>query len=117
MELFKVKKVISRAMGELPIQGDGSTFKPQAYKRETKAGETPSNTGYVETPTAAELKIKLNAVLDPQDYRNLTNDTLTIYLSNGAVHVMPSAWSVEPVELGQGEYEVTFNSGMSERIQ
>lgn len=117
MELFKVKKVTSRLLGELPLQADGSSFNPQSYKRETKVGETPTNTGYVETPTAAELKLKLNAVLDPQDFRNVTNDTLTIYLSNGSVHTMPNAWCTEPIELGQGEYDVTFNSATSEKLQ
>ena len=82
MELFKVYKVTSRLLGDLPLQANGTTFSPQSYSRETKIGETPNATGYVETNTVAELKLKLNAVLDPGVFSGVKNDTLTIYFKN-----------------------------------
>jgi hypothetical protein len=43
MKLERVHRVISKksALGELPLQKGGSTFKPAGIKRETKAGEVP----------------------------------------------------------------------------
>ena len=117
MELFKVYKVTSRLLGDLPLQANGTTFSPQSYSRETKIGETPNATGYVETNTVAELKLKLNAVLDPGIFAGVKNDTLTIYFKNGMVYMMPNAWVVDKVELGQGEYDVTYNSKFSEKIK
>jgi hypothetical protein len=61
MKLERVQRVISQALGELPLQEKGATFKPAGKKRETKPGEVPENTGYTESQTFAELKIKLNA--------------------------------------------------------
>lgn len=117
MQLLKVKRVVSSLLGELPLQDNGGSFKPQMFKRETKVGESPSSTGYVESPTAAELKIKLNASIDPVDFKNASSDTLTIYLSTGSVHTMPNAWVTEALELSSGEYEVTYNSATSEKLQ
>lgn len=117
MKLFKVVRVVSSLLGELPIQDGGGSFKPQMFKRETKVGESPTNTGFVESPTAAELKIKLNASIDPVEFRNASSDTLTIYIAGGSVHVMPNAWVTEALELSGGEYEVSYNSATSEKVQ
>lgn len=117
MKLLKVVRVVSSLLGELPLQDSGGSFKPQMYKRETKIGESPSSTGYVESPTPAELKIKLNAVIDPSDFKNASSDTLTIYLSTGSVHTMSNSWVTEALELGSGEYEVTYNSATSSKLQ
>lgn len=117
MKLQKVVRVVSGLVGELPIQDGGGSFKPQMYKRDTKVGETPNSTGFVESPTAAELKIKLNASIDPTAFRNASADTLTIYLSTGSVHTMPNAWVTEALELGAGEYDITYNSATSEKLQ
>lgn len=116
MQLSKVKRVISSVLGELPVKEGGGSFKPQAYKRETQTGEVPENTGFVESPTAAELKIKMNAALDPSDFRDVSSDTLTIFLAGGGQHVMPNAWVTDAVELGAGEMEVTYNSAKSEKL-
>lgn len=116
MKLLKVIRVVSASLGELPIQDGGGSFKPQMYKRETKIGETPGSTGYVESPTVAELKIKLNAAIDPSDFKNISSDTVTIYLSSGSTHVMPNAWVIDTIELQGGEYEVTYNSATSEKL-
>ena len=115
--LLKVQRVISATLGELPIQEGGGTFKPSGHKRETKGAEVAENIDFVESPTAAELKLKLNASssVDIQSV-DVSDDTLTIFLCGGGKHVMPNAWSTEPVELGNGEYEVTFNSRKSQKL-
>jgi len=117
MELKKVKRVISSVLGELPLKdGGGNTFKPGGFKRETQGAEVAENIGYVETPTAAELTGTLNAAMDPSVFRNISNDTLTIYLSGGGQHMMPRAWITEAAELGNGEIKITYNSGKSEKL-
>lgn len=117
MILLKVRRVVSATSGELPIKSGGGSFKPSGYKRETQEGEVPENTGYTESSTAAELKVKLNASVDPSEFIGVSNDTLTIYLDGGGEHVMPNAWVTETPELSSGEYEVTYNSGKSERMK
>jgi hypothetical protein len=116
MKLNKVYRVISSNLGDLPLKEGGGTFKPAAFKRETQGAEVPENIGYVETPTAAELSLTLNASLDPEQFRALDNDTLTIYLAGGGQHTMPAAWVTEAVELGAGELKVTYNSAKSEKL-
>lgn len=113
--LSKVIRVVSTGFGELPIQADGGTFKPSGYKRETKDGEQPENTYFVETPSHAELKLKLNASVDPQSLTT-SNDTLTIYTASGNQYVMPNAWSVDMGELGKGEFDIEFHSAKSQKL-
>ena len=116
MKLNKVTRVVSSTLGELPIKEGGGTFKPGAFKRETQGAEVAENIGYVETPTAAELTLTLNANMDPEQFRNIDNDTLTIVLAGGSQHMMPRAWITEAVQLGNGELSVTYNSAKSERL-
>ena len=116
MKSLKVKRVVSTTLGELPLKEKGGTFRPSAFKRETQGAETAENIGFTETPQAAELKVTLNAALDPSVFKDITDDTLTIYLDGGGQHTMPGAWVTEPPELGDGEYSVTFNSGKSEKL-
>lgn len=116
MNLNKIVKVISNEVGDLPLKEGGATFKPSGFKRETQSGEVPENTGYIESPTPAELTLTLNASLDPQDFNKCTNDLLTITFSGGSVHNMSNAWVTEAVELGNGELKVTFNSAKSEKL-
>ena len=112
MQLLKVSRVISTSLGELPLKEGGATFKPSSFKRETQVGEVHENTGYVETPTAAELSLTLNAAIDPQAFANVSNDTLTIILSG----YMPAAWVTEAVELSKGELKVVYNSAKSQKL-
>jgi hypothetical protein len=117
MELKKVRRVISSILGELPLKdGGGTTFKPGSFKRETQGAEVAENIGYVETPTAAELSLTLNASLDPSVFKDVSNDTLTVYLAGGGQHMMPRAWVTEAAELGAGELKVTYNSAKSEKL-
>ncbi|MDR2663638.1 MAG: phage tail tube protein [Treponema sp.] len=117
MKLKKVKRVISTILGELPLKdGGGNSFKPGGFKRETQGAEVAENIGYVETPTAAELSLTLNASMDPGAFRDVANDTLTIYLDGGGQHMMPRAWVTENVELGNGELKVTYNAAKSEQL-
>jgi hypothetical protein len=119
MKLERVRRVISSVLGELPLQEGGSTFKPAGVKRETKAGEVPENTGYTEKQTFAELKLKLNATgrLGVEELSNIGEDTLTITTTGGKQYSMPGAWVTEPGELGDAEINITYNSGMSPRLQ
>ena len=111
--LSKVIRVVSANFGELPIKADGGTFKPSGHKRETQDGEQAVNTGFVETPTHAELKLKLNASIDPQTF-DTAQDTLTIYTADGHQHVMPNAWTVDMGELGKGEFYSEYHSAKSQ---
>ena len=116
MKLNKVFRVISSILGELPIKEGGGTFKPASFKRETQGAEVAENIGFVETPTAAELSLTLQASMDPSDFRNISNDTLTIFLAGGGQHMMPRAWVTEAVDLSAGELKVTYNSAKSEKL-
>lgn len=116
MKLLKVKRVISAILGELPIKDGGGTFTPSGYARETMMGEVAENSGYTESPKAAVLTLNLNSTIDPEDFRDIDNDTLTIYLDGGGEHVMPRAWITEQPELSGSEVSVTWNSAKSERL-
>jgi hypothetical protein len=118
MKLERVKRVISQALSELPIQEKGATFKPAGTKRETKPGEVAENTGYTESQTFAELKLKLNATgkLGVEELSNIGEDTLTIYTTGGKQYMMPNAWVTEPGELGDAEMDITYNSATSPRL-
>lgn len=113
--LSKVNRVVSANFGELPIQAKGGTFKPSGFERETKDGEQPENTYFTETPSHAELKLKLNASVDPQSF-DTSEDTLTIYTTSGNQYVMPKAWTVKMPELGDGEYDIEYHSAKSQKL-
>ena len=118
MKLERVKRVISAALGGLPIQEKGAAFKPAGVKRETKTGEAPEHTGCTEVQTSAELKLKLNAAgaLGIEQLSNAGGDTLTIYTTGGKQYTMPKARVTEPGELGDAEMDITYNSGTSPRL-
>jgi hypothetical protein len=116
MKLNKVIRVISSILGELPLKEGGGTFTPSSFKRETQGAEVAENIGYVETPTAAVLALTLQASMDPGDFKDIGNDTLTVFLAGGGQHMMPRAWVTEATELGAGELKVTYNSAKSERL-
>ena len=116
MQLKKVRRVISSQLGELPLKEGAATFKPSSFKRETQGAEVAENIGFLETPSAAELSLTLQATMDPGDFRSISNDTLTIFLAGGGQHMMPRAWITEAVELGAGELKVTYNSAKSEKL-
>jgi hypothetical protein len=117
MKLERVQRVISARLGELPVQEKGATFKPAGFKRETKVGEVPENTGYTESQTFASLKLKLNATGKlGVEQLSLSEDTLTILTTGGKRYMMPNAWVVEPGELGDAEMDIEYNSGTSPRL-
>jgi hypothetical protein len=116
MELKKVRRVISSLLGELPLKEGGTTFAPSGKKRETQGAEVAENIGYTETPTAAVLACNLQASIDPSEFKDVGNDTLTIYLAGGGQHMMARAWVTEVSELGAGEFKVTYNSAKSEKL-
>jgi hypothetical protein len=119
MKLERVHRVISSAAGELALQAGGSTFKPAGVKRDTKIGEVPENTGYTETQTFAELKLKLNATgaVGVEQLSNIGEDTLTIFTTGGKQYSMPKAWVTEPGQLGDAEIDIVYNSATSPRVQ
>jgi hypothetical protein len=116
MKLERVQRVISGALGELPIQEKGTTFKPDGKKRETKTGEAPENTGYTVSQTFAELKLNATGKLGVEELSDLDEDTLTIYTTGDKQYMMPNARVTEPGELGNSEMEITYNSGTSPRL-
>jgi hypothetical protein len=116
VELKKVRRVISSVLGEIPLKEGGGTFTPGSYKRETQGAEVAENIGYVETPTAAVLAITVQASMDPSEFKDINNDTLTIFLAGGGQHMMPKAWVTEAAELGAGELKITYNSAKSEKL-
>jgi hypothetical protein len=119
MKLERVQRVISSNAGELPIQEKGATFKPAGVKRETKVGEVPEHTGYTESQTFAELKLKLNATgkLGVEQLSNMGEDTLTIFTTGGKQYMMPNAWVTEPGELGDAEMDIVYNAATSPRLK
>lgn len=116
MKLVKVKRAVSAALGELPIKEKGGTFRPSSYNRETQGAELHENIGFTETPVGAELKLTLQATMDPDEFKNLVSDTVTVFLDGGGQHVMPNAWVTEPPVLGDGQFEVTYHCGTSQKI-
>ena len=116
MKLQKVKRVTSAALGQLPLKENGGTFRPSSYKRETQNAELHENIGFSETPQPAELKVTIQATMDPDEFKAITDDTLTIYIDGGKTHVMPNSWVTEAVELGNAEMQVTFNCGKRQRL-
>jgi hypothetical protein len=118
VKLERVHRVVSSALGELPLQAGGSTFKPAGVKRDTKVGEVPENTGYTETQTFAELKLKLNATgaIGVEELSDVGEDTLTVYTTSGKQYMMPKSWVTEPGQLGDAEIDITYNSGTSPRL-
>jgi hypothetical protein len=115
MKLNKVVRVVSAALGELPLAADSTTFKPSMMKKEDKLAEVAENIGYTESPQPAELSMTVNATMDPSDF-DLSEDTLTIYLSGGAVHQMANIWITDQVELSKGEIKVTAHSAKSQKV-
>jgi hypothetical protein len=118
MRLNRVHRVISTALGELPLREGGSTFKPAGRRRDTHAGEVPENTGFTERQTFAELRLRLNATpaIGVEEFSYVGEDTLTIWLTGGRQYMMPNAWVVEPGELGDAEITVNYNSATSPRL-
>jgi len=116
--LARVHRVISSRLGELPLQEGGSTFKPAGKRRETKAGEVWQNTGFTESQTAAELRLKLNATgaIGVEELSEMDSDTLTIWTTDGKQYLMADAWVTEPGQLGNAEIDVTYNSQKSDRL-
>ena len=116
MKLDKVYRVISAELGELPLKEGGAQFTPSGFKRETQVAEVAENIGFVETPAPAVLALTLQASIGAEEFRHVTDDSLTIYLSGGGQHMMPRAWVTEAVELGTGELKVTYNGAKSEKL-
>lgn len=110
-----VRKVISEALGELPLAQKGGSFTPAGLERETLEGELSHNTVALETGHCAKLKLKLQAIIEPEAFDKLDSDTLTITLSSGGKRLMAGAWCMGTPELGSdGSYDVEFNSPTSE---
>ena len=120
MLLEKVHRVISQAIGELPIQEKGAIFKLAGVKRTEKIGDVPENNGFTESYTLAELKIKLNASFKEkfciEAFSEIIEDNLTIFTTGGKQYMMPKAWIQEPGELGDAEFEIIYKSNTSPRL-
>jgi len=118
MKLERVHRVISAALGELPLREGNSTFQPAGKRRTTHAGEVPENTGFTEAQTAAALTLSLNATgaIGVEEFSESGQDTLTVFTTGGMQYMMPNAWVTEPAELGDAEVRVTYNAAKSPRL-
>ena len=116
--LKKVECVEIVGLGKVPIK-EGS-FRPSGEKRETKMSTcNAKDSGFVGTNEAAQLKITVlsHGYLDSQTLGKLDKAQITITLAGGHVHIMFPAWCTELPEEKDGEFELTFESGTSERIK
>ena len=115
--LKKVECVEIVGLYKLPIK-DGS-FRASGEKRETKMATcNAGDSGFVGTNESAQLKVTVlsHNYIDTQVIGRLDNVQLNITLAGGIQHVMRPAWVTEPPEEKDGEFEVTFESGTSQRI-
>ncbi len=118
--LKKVKCVEVVGLGKLPIKEGSGTFRPSGEKRETKMSScNAKDSGFLATNESAQLKVTMlsHGYIDAQSVGKLESAQLTITLDGGHTHIMYPAWVTEPPEEKEGEFEVTFESGTSERIK
>jgi hypothetical protein len=116
--LKKVECVEIVGIGKVPIK-DG-TFRPSGEKRETKMSTcNAKDSGFVGTNESAQLKITIlsHGYIDAQTLHKQDNAQITVTLAGGNQHIMYPAWSTELPEEKDGEFEITFEAGTSERIK
>lgn len=116
--LKKVECVEIVGIGKVPIKE--GTFKASGEKRETKMSTcNAKDSGFVGTNESAQLKMTVlsHGYLDAQTLHQQDNAQITVTLAGGHQHIMYPAWSTEPPEEKDGEFEITFESGTSTRIK
>lgn len=118
--LRQIVAVNLHPVGQLPIRPEECKFKPSGEEREHHAAQNPSCGGFTSKPTPAELEVKINdsakCNVDYDFLNNVTASNITIEMSDGSTHMMPEAFTAEPVEPDNGELTIKFISNRSERI-
>ena len=115
--LNKVECIEIAGLGKIPIKE--GTFRASGEKRETKMSTCNArDSGYLGTNEPAQVKFTVlsHNYVDGQGLGALTDVQVNITLAGGHVHIMNPAWCTEPPEEKDGEFELTFESGVSERI-
>lgn len=114
--LKKVECVEIVGFGKLPIKEGG--FTASGKKREHKASTcNAADGGYTDTNEPAKLKLTVlsHGYIDAQTLNKLEGQ-VTVTLAGGHMHIMPKAWTEEPAEEKDGEFEITYVANVSQRI-
>jgi Phage tail tube protein len=117
-EFKNIKTVSVPSIGKLPLADKPGTFTPGAKKRDHKSGRLAEDGGYSETSVPAKLELNLNLVpgTDVDALNAVTGEDITVRLSDGTVYLMPQAFAVDAVGVGDSDSKVTFMSNTSEKM-
>lgn len=117
-QLNNIHTVSVPSIGKLPLADKGDTFTPSGLKREHKPGRLATDGGFTEggVPAKLELNLNLQAGIDVVALNAIKNETVTVRLADGHVHMMSQAFVTEPVGVGDGESKITIISNTSEQI-
>jgi hypothetical protein len=116
--LKKVECVEIIGIGKVPIKE--ATFRPSGKKKESKMSTCNArDSGHVDTNEPAMLKMTVlsHAYVDAQALHTLDNAQIHVTMAGGHKHLMYPAWSTTAPEEKDGEFELTFESGVSDRIK
>ena len=115
--LSKVKTIEIVGYGSIPIKESG--FQASGEKREHKSSTgKATDGGFVGELMPATLKATVlsHSHVDAQELGALTDVQINVTMQSGAVHIMPMAFAEETPEDKEGEFEITFISNTSQRI-
>jgi hypothetical protein len=117
-QLCNIRTVSLPSFGKLPLADDPGTFSPSGVKREHKPGRLAEDGGYTESGTAATLELNINLApgMDFLALNAISNEDVTVRLSDGTVHMLSQAFVAEVVQVGDGTAKVTLTANTSERI-
>lgn len=115
--LKKVTAVEIVGNGSLPMKE--ASFQPSSEKRDHKAGTRAADGGFLAEQQPAKLKVTVlsHNYVDAQALGKLDDVQINITLSGGQMHIMTGAFAEEAPEEKEGEFEITFISNTSERVQ
>ena len=118
-QLTNIRTVSIPRFGKLPLADDPGTFSPSGVKREHKPGRLPEDGGYTEsgTPATLELNINLAPGMDFVGLNGLSNEDVTVRLTDGHVYLLSQAFVTEVVQVGgDGGTKITIMANTSEQI-
>lgn len=115
----QITSVTIPSIGQVPLKANESKFTPSGIPREHRPGQNPKDgTWFEKEPEPAKLEITLN---DSEGvvyaaYNNVTDETITIEMSNGMVHMMDNAFCSEPSDPDKGDVKIVFLSNTSKAV-
>lgn len=117
-KLNNIRTVSVPSIGKLPLADKGSTFTPSGIKREHKAGRLAEDGGHTESgvPAKLELNLNLHPGVDLAAINAISDEDVTVRLSDGQVHMLSQAFVTDPIPVGDGESKITIMANTSERI-